>query len=352
MLRHSGIGRYLEAICLRRTGRDRPVRWLLAGGVAGVRHGPADQTRIIGSNIYSIGEQFDRLDEGTVMWTPHYNFPVLSPMAQIVTYHDLAHLALPEIFGWGLKRVYAWLYLQAAATRADHVFFDSHFTRMEFGRLAGRMPRTYSVIPLGVDRKWFRPARPRKRAAQRSILFVGNAKPHKNLGRLIEALTPLGVSGRIKLRMVGQMSGFRTSDPLAALGTCAWVERHGLIDDEQLIRLYETSDCFVMPSLYEGFGLPVLEAMAAGCPVVCSTASALLETCGGQEAGLAEFFDPRDVPGIRAAVERVLFSPVEEIGVRCARAQTHAAAYTWEKTAEQVWHTIDQLAAHQAGTVL
>lgn len=340
---HSGIGRYIRAIIERRPVDSPDVLWVARGGEENVvlsRSG--DALRGSCAQVYSLAEQFDRLDPVRLVWTPHYNFPLLSHAKVIVTVHDLAHLALPEIFGRGLRRAYAYLYFHALLARADHVIFVSRFGRDEFARLIGRLPRSYSWIPNGVDASWFQTIdRKRERPAKR-VLAVGNVKPHKNLAKLIEALRPLGESASIELVIVGKREGFITGDSSLMADAARWITWAGSVSDGRLLELYCDADCFVMPSLYEGFGLPVLEAMAAGCLVACSTAPALVETCGGLKSGLVEYFDPTAAEAIRAAVERVLSIAPEKAKIRRDAARRHAATFNWEATASHVWEVMSR----------
>lgn len=325
----SGIGRYLRSIVghwPRGFGRLR-----LPSGIT-----PPDghASTVDDAPIYGWREQISRCaPETEVVWTPHYNFPALHPGIQVVTVHDLAHLALPEVFGRTAKRAYAWLYFRWLYLWSDCTIFISNFTRNEFRREIGALPRSV-VIPNGVDRFWFDRARSRNpggRPGPRRVLIVGNNKPHKNLARLLHALREDGETGRVEVRVVGQLSGFRTGGAILAGG--GWLVPLGQLSDDDLKREYAAADCFVMPSLYEGFGLPVLEAMAAGCPVVLSRIGAFREIVAPAKGRVAEFFCPHDVSDMKAAIWRTLSLSAQERSARMEAALELAGQYSWEKAA-------------------
>jgi glycosyltransferase involved in cell wall biosynthesis len=164
------------------------------------------------------------------------------------------------------------------------------------------------------------------------LLTVGNLQPRKNLVRLIEAFGEL-VTHRhddIDLVIVGPKR-YRAEEVIRAAGpVAARVHFTGYIDDRQLAAAYRCSRVFVLPSLYEGFGLPALEAMAHGVPVACSRAGALPEVCGES----AVMFDPLSVPGIAEAIHHLLKDA--SLRQRLSKAgPAQAAKFSWKKTAEQ-----------------
>jgi glycosyltransferase involved in cell wall biosynthesis len=348
MLFKSGIGRYLREIISRYPDSE-------AGFVAvcnekeqqeWLRSKCRNVSLVFESgDIYGLQEQWRRpwlLRKSKVIWTPHYNFPVFSSSKQVVTVHDLAHLALPEIFGRGMKRFYAKLMLYAVALRAERTIFVSEFTRREFVRLIGREPANATVIPNGISSDW---CNAEAGAAGDYLLYVGNVKPHKNLGRLISALKAIRQEISCNLRIVGKRQGFITGDALDELEDPLLAQRiefTGEISDGELKSQYAGAKALVFPSLYEGFGFPPLEAMASGCPALVARAASLPEVCGEgfsaqKGTGNVIYFDPFDT-GSMAAALRLLFRLTEnERLVMTSNARHHVKRFSWDDTAVATW---------------
>jgi glycosyltransferase involved in cell wall biosynthesis len=346
LLGRSGIGRYIQEIVNICPFKARG--YLRVSRAAYPSHGwhvVFDQ-----SKLYSLIEQVSRLwAKVDLRWTPHYNYPVLADGLQIVTIHDLAHLALPHIFGRGLKRFYAFFYFNLVLLRADHVIFISEFTRCEFLRIVGDLPRSHGVILNGVGDEWFFNSSMTKvaRGGEISILAVGNIKPHKNLKNLVSAVINLSQKYDIVLRVVGSRDGFIVSDTDFPNAAC--VEWLGYISDEDLRGEYARADCFLMPSIYEGFGLPILEAMAAGCPVAASNIPAFIEVTKGQAI---ELFSPHNVTDIEDAIVRVIELPPTLRERRINEARELAKSYSWVSCAAKTWSALEALEREALGVVV
>ena len=297
------------------------------------RPGTATIVRCI-SPIYSIAEQAElplrTPRNADLFWSPHYNVPLLSRLPLVVTVHDVAHLALAEMYGRGLRKVYAYRMFSAVRARASEIMFDSAFTEREFARLVGA-PASASTIHLGVDGSWSSPVGDPSPHPHPYILFVGSVKPHKNLIGLLRAFESLQTRIAHDLVIVGAYAGQRTHDgPAIELGArlgdrVAFVDG---VDDETLKRYVAGATALVLPSFYEGFGLPALEAMAAGCPCVVSSAASLPEVCG--DAAL--YCDPNSPSDIAAQIYRL----VGDDGLRIkliAAGRERAAQFDWDVTA-------------------
>jgi glycosyltransferase involved in cell wall biosynthesis len=159
------------------------------------------------------------------------------------------------------------------------------------------------------------------------LLAVGTLQPRKNLLRLLEAIRLLSADLRIELRLVGP-AGYQADVIRKRVAGRAAVEFVGYIPDEGLAEEYRRADMLVYPSIYEGFGLPVLEAMACGTPVVTSTGGSLPEVAG--DAALV--IDPFDVPALAGAIRQIAEDQSVAAGLR-ARGLARAAVFTWERTA-------------------
>ncbi len=267
-------------------------------------------------------------------YSPDFVLPPTLPATRtILTVHDLSFLVLPETFPPPLRR-YLEQSVPRSVARADLVLADSEATRRDLIRLLGISSKNVAVLYSGVSPDFTPHAAPdeaqRIRARygleERYILTVGTVQPRKNYRRLMEAVEPLGV----QLVIVGRPAWL--AEPiLAEAERRPYVHLPGFIADGDLPALYRQATLFAFPSLYEGFGLPPLEAMACGTPVVASNASSVPEVVG--EAGL--LVEPKDVAGWTAAMGRLLEDAalrhqLREAGLR------RAAAFTWE-TAGRRW---------------
>jgi glycosyltransferase involved in cell wall biosynthesis len=247
-----------------------------------------------------------------VLHCPGIRAPFRSSVPLVVTVHDVAVLRHPEAFpAW--SRRYSRFALPRVVRAARRVIADSEFTKRELVELLGADATIIRVVPLAAAPA-FQPEGP---AAQgRYALAVGTLEPRKNLARLSEAAGRAG----IELRVVGER-GWGGVEP--EHDGLRWL---GRVPDEELARLYRGALCVAYPSLYEGFGLPVLEAMACGAPVVTSATGATAEIAG-DAAVLVDPFDPAAIAaGIEEANDRR-----EELSRRGIR---RAASFSWRATAE------------------
>jgi glycosyltransferase involved in cell wall biosynthesis len=294
--------------------------------------------------IYSAREQIE-IPRATpvdvdVFWSPHYNFPILSPARLVVTVHDTLHIARPEYVRGPHRRLYARLMFAQLRQRAHAIICVSRFTAEELMRHAGVDANRIEVIHQGVDPEWFDVPAGRSPHPRPYFLYVGNVKPHKNLRRLIEAFEITARDVPHDLLIVGRKDGLLGGDDVvqsraAALGSR--VAFTGEVDDEVLKSLVASAEALVLPSRYEGFGLPALEAMAAGCPALVARAAALPEVCG--DAAL--YFGPDDVAELAACLARIVRDrPLRDDLIAAGRHR--ARMFTWDTCARHTREVLDQ----------
>ena len=265
--------------------------------------------------------------------------PISAPVPSVVTIHDLNYLRYPQAH-FGLRALGMRILVPAAARRAKRVIVSSEATRSDVVRHLGLPADAVDVVPLGLGHPPMEPGRSREevraefKAGDRSLLLTVSAKrAHKNLVRLLGAVALLAPERRPILVMPGYPTPHEAELRACAdeLGISGNIRLLGWVSDGQLEDLYRAADAFVFPSLHEGFGLPVLEAMARGLPVATSGRTSLAEVAG--DAAL--LFDAEDEASIAKAVERVLFD--RDLAARLTAAgPRQAARFTWEATAAGV----------------
>jgi len=246
-----------------------------------------------------------------VLHCPTYRGPVRAGVPLVVTVHDVAVFRYPEAFPrW--TRAYSRFAVPRVLRAARRVLAVSEFTASELEAVLGLPREQIAVTPNAVD-PVFTPDGPHEEGDY--VLAVGTLEPRKNLARTIEAAARLD----LELRVVGA----RGWGGVEAQG--ANVRALGEISDEELARQYRGALCLAYPSLYEGFGIPVLEAMACGTPVVTSSGGATEEVAGGA----AVLVDPRDVDAIAEGIDAAIGKRDElrVLGLERAR------AYSWDETA-------------------
>lgn len=276
----------------------------------------------------------------------------------VTTIHDLIPLIYPEYAPRAWKRRFFTLYrrlMLEVARRSDLILTDSRLSRDDIIRHLHAPSEKVLSIPLGVL-PMFHPLEQSDRhaanwmpggvKAEKTILWVGRADPYKNLVGLIEAFAVLRKQYRlsVELRLVGPKDRRYPEAPRRAadLGIADAVTWLGYLPDESLVSEYQNADVFVLPSQYEGFGLPVLEAFASGAPVICSNKGSLPEVA----EGAALIVQPQDSIGLTEAMRRVLTDgrlarDMRERGLR------QAGKFTWEVTARRTLEAYKQAKAYE-----
>ncbi len=262
--------------------------------------------------------------------------PVWGRFARVVTVHDLIYARFPDAHA-GIRDKGMRVLVPQAVRRSQRVIADSHSTREDLIELLGVRGEQIDVVPLGLgSRRRERPlperdVRARFELGERDMMLALSAKrPHKNLPALLDALARVPADQRPVLVLAGYATGHEDElrEQARSLGLQDSVRFPGWLTAEELEGLWAIARAFVFPSLYEGFGLPVLEAMARGVPVACSNASSLPEVAG--DAAL--LFDPRDTAAIADALLALLADEPLRDRLR-ARGAERVRQFTWERTA-------------------
>jgi glycosyltransferase involved in cell wall biosynthesis len=282
---------------------------------------------------------------GSLLWSPCTTGP-LGIGSQVVTIHDCAFRDRAECF---TPRFAAWLQwlVPKLARRVRRILTVSQFSKGRIAEICRVSPDKIHVVHNGVDPR-FHPASDEEIAAARAkfklperyVLSVGSLEPRKNLTRLLEAwrqvVSVQSTSSQVhpKLVVAGATAAVFATAKLAAPAESVILT--GYVPDELLPALYSGAAAFVYPSLYEGFGLTVLEAMACGTPVICSSTTSLPEVAGDA----AVLVDPSDVAAISQAIQNLLSDEHLRSSLR-SRGLARAQQFTWDRAAAETWQILE-----------
>lgn len=280
--------------------------------------------------IYSLKEQWvlpKIIPECDIFWSPHYNVPIFPIRAKkrIVTIHDVAHLALSSNFSWE-KRIYARLMLSFAAKKSDKIITVSSFSKKEIVKFLNVDEKKIRVSYLAADAPNIEQDIIDPWQKKRYFLFVGSHRPHKNLKSLLLAFDQIAERKDIYLVLIG---AYKKSEPFLKKHRNRILIQEN-ISDRKRNSFYAYAQGLVFPSIYEGFGLPPLEAMAARCPVIASRSASIPEICGGA----AIYVDPLDVNDIRQKMLQLLLNCSFKKNIM-EQGSKRAQGFSWNKCAEQ-----------------
>ncbi|WP_322820694.1 glycosyltransferase family 1 protein [Chloroflexus sp.] len=281
--------------------------------------------------------------------------PLLSPVPTVITIHDLAFIRFPQTFR-AYNRIYLDLATRLSTRRASRILVVSEHTKREVVGLLGVDPERVVVTPNAV-RHHFRPPDPdqldqfrvRRSLPEHFILYVGTLEPRKNLTTLLEAFALLSRHVPTVPLLIGGGKGWMYEPIFARLEQLQLRDRVkfvGYIPEEELPLWYAAATVFVFPSIYEGFGMPPLEAMACGTPVITSNTSSLPEVVG--DAGL--MVSPTDTTALAEAMQRILTSPDVRADLRI-RGLKRAQQFSWTQTAIKTLEAYRAALTHPSGGV-
>jgi glycosyltransferase involved in cell wall biosynthesis len=298
---------------------------------------------------YGWKEQFAiplKMYRSDCLHTPNFNAPYFWPKKLIVTFHDLILFHHPNHLSSLTKRTYAQVMLPLIARRADAIIAVSEFTKQDLVKSFRIDPKKITVVYHGVNRELLMADADHEvvQNAEPYFLYVGLIKAHKNVGVLLDAFQKLKrkyPDRNVALRLVGSLD--RKQSVVRAwaqtIETDPNIHLHENVNDEQLKALYEQAIALAFPSLFEGFGFPVLEAMALGTPVLAARSSSIPEILG-DDAGL--YFDPHSSMELLNQMGNVL----DNQNLRSElsnKGRLRSQSFTWQRSAqmtEQVYESV------------
>ncbi len=351
-LRDFGIGTYIRNILIELSRLDQSTEYVVL-----CRPDDVESGEVLGRNFrmvpepaptYSLAEQIripiSLWREGVrLVHEPHYVLPPAIRCRSVVTIHDCIHLLFPQYLPGRLAYVYAKGSMWSATRKADRILTVSEASKRDILRFFDVPPDKVSVIHNGIDERFLGAAdtkrmdlvRQRYQLDHPFILYVGNIKPHKNIERLIDAFGRARGGGpeNLKLIIIGdELSKYPAlRQAVHRHRLDKYVRFLGFQPHETLAAFYRLARAFVFPSLYEGFGLPPLEAMACGTPVVTSNVSSLPEIAGGA----ALLVDPHDTDAIAEGIRRA----VNDEALRAdliARGLARAREFSWAQSVAKI----------------
>jgi len=303
-------------------------------------------------SFHSLPLRLRRLNLNCYHSTTGYELPFVKRTAYVITVHDLIPFRFAALTPWRYRMAFRLLMWRAIRV-ADRIIAVSETTRDDLVNLLRVPPGRIAVIPEAADSRFHPPKDPDALAAlrlryglpARFLLFVGLLEPKKNLGGLLQAVACLRRSARwpsdLGLVVAGDRGWAMGNLPqqVSALGLEGVLHFLGYVPDHDLPLLYGSAEAFVFPSLYEGFGLPVLEAMASGTPVVASTRGSLPEIAGDA----AILVEPVEPEALADAIHRLVSDPALREEYR-GRGLDRARAFSWQRTAEATLEVYRQAA--------
>jgi glycosyltransferase involved in cell wall biosynthesis len=351
MIGRTGIGRYIANL-VRNLGPRCATLFCSDSPAAEEFRSRGYNVTVLSSGVFSLREQWEmpraiRRRRLAVFHTPHFNIPLLSPVTQVTTIHDCTPHRFPEALPSPSARYYFRAMIRRAARHSAALIVPSNATKRDLIDYYRTPEDRIRIIPEGVDLSFFRPggdsagikaalAR-RGLAGDPMLLYVGLSHPHKNLHRLMRALRLINEASPgswrdLKLVCVGPSTRrFPNPSEVAQQERVGpLVAETGNIPDGDLVELMQASTLLVLPSLNEGFGLPALEAMACGLPVLVSSIPALRELA----ADAAEYFDPTCEAELAERLQFLLQNPSRRKEL-AQKGLNRAAQFSWQVCAQK-----------------
>lgn len=341
MLKMSGIGTYIKNLM------KNDCYQIALGNKEDIKElNKIDENNIIefDSKIYGIKEQLKfpykelKKMKPDILHVPHYNVPIFYRGKMVVTIHDLTHLKLKQFLPNKFAYLYAKFMMWVAIKKSSVVLTVSENSKQDILQYFKVNPDKIKVIYNGVGEEFRKKSKdeidylyekyniPRNK---KILMYAGNLKPHKNIEKLLEAFSLLEDKENYVLLIVGKAFENYTvlDEKEKQLGIKDFIINTGSLTQEQIIDVYNLADLFIFPSLYEGFGLPIIEALACGTKVISSNTSSLPEVGGD----VIEYFDPNNA---REICEKIKAS--EHIEFNEEKVEKWLKNFDWKKISEEV----------------
>jgi glycosyltransferase involved in cell wall biosynthesis len=335
-----GVQRFAEQTCLALKQLRDDVVFVAPHGIKMHESANALDVQCIGSHDGHLWEQWD-----LPLYLKRNGNPLLISLCstapllyrnQIATHHDITYVRHPESYTRSFRTLYRTM-TPIMLKRINTLLTVSNFSKGEISGFYHFPEKNILVVPNAVSDE-FQPA-PVIKGAPRYLLAVSSPSAHKNFHRMIQAFLLLRGHDDLQLHIVGAASGIFADESLQRLAARDKRIRFlGRLSDSELIRQYQGATAFVFPSLYEGFGIPPLEAQACGCPVLAANAASIPEVLQAS----ALYFDPLDVTHIASAMERILTDAPLRQSLR-RRGLTNVTRFSWEDSARRISQRIDSL---------
>jgi glycosyltransferase involved in cell wall biosynthesis len=328
--RKTGMQKYAQEVASRLAGRVREIR----------------PDRALKGAAGHLWEQcyLPTLTAGSLLWSPNNTGPVVT-RRQVCTIHDVIPIDHPEWFSPGFSAWYRWL-MPMLFRSAQHLIAISEFTRSRLIDRFGLRPEKVSVVLNGIGPE-FTPCTDEEVVRVKTrlglppgpyVLYVGSLEPRKNLARLLRAWERVqALCEDVQLVITGLKGASQVFSAVHIEKIPERVTFTGYVEDHELPALYSGALIFVYPSLYEGFGLPPVEAMACGAPVITSDRTSLPEVVGSA----AVLIDPEDVESMAASIGRVASSDSLRAEMR-ARGLERAQRFKWDTAATETWEILSR----------
>lgn len=336
----SGVQRYAEQICLSLKKLRDDLIFVAPHGIKLQESASALKVECIGRNRGHLWEQLD-----LPLYLQRRGKPLLisisstGPMFyrnQIATHHDINYARFPQSYTRLFRLAYRTI-TPILLSRARTIVTSSNFSRGEISSFYGLEESNFLVLPAAVDDS-FRPRPPQPEQAK-YLLAVSSPAAHKNFNRMIQAFLSLRGHPDLQLHIVGAVTNIFSDPDLQRMASRdPRIRFLGRLSDAELIEQYQGATAFVFPSLYEGFGIPPLEAQACGCPVVAANAASIPEVLQAS----ALYFDPLDVNHMAAAMQRVLTDQPLREALRL-HGLNNAERFSWDLSAQRLSQRIDAL---------